>query len=230
MTFAIDRETIAAENYRGFARVATLPASPASPYYSQVLAAKYTYDGGMKLQQAVTDAGMRGKTLTFLVNADDTMRTRIARSIADALEEAGFKVELKAVGGESYRRALRGYEYDLYLGQTRLSANMDLTQFFSSKGTLNYGSISDAALYALCAESLANYGNYYSLHQAVMNDGRITPVLFSSYAVYATRGLLTDLTPARDNIFHFTLDKSMSDIQIKEEPAPTEPAPTEPTP
>ena len=221
LTFAIDRETIAAENYRGFARVATLPASPASPYYSQVLAAKYTYDGGEKLRQAVVDAGMQGKELTFLVNADDTMRTRIARSIADALTEAGFHVTLKDVGGEAYRQALRGYEFDLYLGQTRLSANMDLTPFFSTKGAVNYGSIADASLYALCAESLANYGNYYSLHQAVMNDGRICPVLFSGYAVYATRGLLTDLTPARDNIFYYTLDKTMTDILVKEEPTPT---------
>ena len=231
LTFAIDRETIAAENYRGFARVATLPASPASPYYSQVLASKYTYDGGMKLREAVVAADMQGKELRFLVNADDTMRTRIARSIADALDEAGFNVTFKDLGGEAYRRALRGYEFDLYLGQTRLSANMDLTPFFSTRGAVNYGSIADASLYALCAESLANYGNYYSLHQAVMNDGRIVPVLFSSYAVYATRGLLTDLTPARDNIFYYTLDRTMSDILIENEPAPTEPTPdtTQPT-
>ena len=232
LTYAIDRETIAAENYRGFARVASLPASPASPYYSEVLASKYTYDGGVKLRQAVVEAGMNGKSLTLLVNADDTMRTRIARSIGHALEEAGFKVTVKDVSGNTYRYALRNYEFDLYLGQTRLSANMDLTPFFSSKGAVNYGALADAGLYALCAESMANIGNYYSLHQAVMNDGRLCPILFSSYAVYATRGLLTDLTPARDNIFHYTLDKTMSDILLKETPAPEpkEPAPAETQP
>lgn len=214
LTFAIDRDTIAADNYRGFARVATLPASPASPYYSDVLAAKYTYDGGTRLQEAVSKAGMTGKELTLLVNADDTMRTRIARSIAEMLTEAGFAVTVKDLSSAKCRSALVYQSYDLYLGQTRLSANMDLTPFFSSKGALSYGSIADAALYALCAESLANQGNYYSLHQAVMNDGRICPILFSSYAVYATRGLLTNLTPSRDNIFYYTLDKTMSDILI----------------
>ena len=74
LTYAIDRETIAADNYRGFARVATLPCSPASPYYSDVLAAKYAYDGGVKLRQAVVDAGMTDKSLTLLVNAGHITR------------------------------------------------------------------------------------------------------------------------------------------------------------
>ena len=34
LTYAIDRDAIIAEFYRGFARSATLPASPQSPYYN----------------------------------------------------------------------------------------------------------------------------------------------------------------------------------------------------
>ena len=96
-----------------------------------------------------------------------------------------------------------------------LSANMDLTAFFSSSGALNYGGINDVALYTLCTESLANHGNFYTLHQNVMNDGRVCPILFRSYAIYATRGLLTDLTPARDNVFYYSLGKTMEKALIK---------------
>jgi ABC-type transport system substrate-binding protein len=38
LTHAIDRETLAEDYYRGFARPATLPASPLFPHYSNVLA------------------------------------------------------------------------------------------------------------------------------------------------------------------------------------------------
>lgn len=208
LTYAIDRETIA-ENFRGFAQPASLPASPASPYYSQTQAEKYAYDGGTAFGQAVAKAGMVGKSLVLLVNSDDTMRARIARTVSQALTSAGFVVELKELGGSSYRKALSAKEYDLYLGQTRLSPNMDLSPFFATKGSLNHGNCSDVAIYALCLESLANQGNYYSLHQAVMDDGRLCPILFSSYAVYATRGLMTGLEPSRDNVFFYSLGKTM---------------------
>ena len=211
LTFAIDRETIAAENYRGFGLPASLPASPFSPYYSEIQAEKYAYDGGEKFRMAVEGSGMLGKELTLLVNSDDTMRERIARTIGEDLTNAGFVVIIKAINGDAYRYALRMREYDLYLGQTRLSPNMDLSAFFDTYGSLSYGAINDVGLFALCAESLANQGNYYSLHQAVMDDGRLCPILFTGYAVYATRGLITDLTPARDNIFYYSLGKTMTD-------------------
>ncbi len=213
---AVDREGIAAEFYRGFARSASLPASPLSPYYSSVQAEKYAYDGGEALTQAVTDASVSGKTVRLLVNKDDTLRLRVARAIAKALKQTGLDVQTSELSGSKYYRALDTQDYDLYLGQTKLSANMDLTAFFASNGDLNYGNISDVALNTLCGEALANYGNYYTLHQKVMDDGRLVPILFRSYAVYATRGLLTGLTPARDNVFYYSMGKTMDQTQIRE--------------
>ncbi len=70
--------------------------------------------------------------------------------------------------------------------------------------------------YNLCQQALENHGNYYTLHQTVMDNGLLCPVLFRSYAVYATRGLVTDLTPARDNIFYYQLDKTMEDALLKD--------------
>ena len=74
--------------------------------------------------------------------------------------------------------------------------------------------VADEVTYVLCLESLANQGNYYNLLKRVADDGRIIPIAFFSYAVYATRGLLTNLTPARDNIFYYSLGKTMDGIQI----------------
>jgi len=210
LPYAIDRETIAESEYRGFAQSASLPASPESPYYSQVLAEKYAYDGtGKTFKDAVSDAAMVGKPLIFLVNNEDSKRIRIARTIAQVMTDAGFIVEMKECSQAEFERNLQIRNFDLCLAQTKLSANMDLSPFFDTYGSLSLGRINDAALYALCGEALANSGNYYTLHQNVMEDGRLVPILFYSYAIYATRGLLTDLDPARDNVFCYSLGKTM---------------------
>ena len=132
------------------------------------------------------------------------------------LTASGLKVLLQELPTSKYQESLKFRTYDLYLGQTKLSNNMDLTSFFSSKGSLNYGKLSDVAMYTLCTEALANHGNYYTLHKSVMDDGRLCPILFRSYAVYATRGLLTGLTPARENVFYYSLEKTMENALITE--------------
>ena len=208
LTYAIDRDTLVKDYYRGFARSATLPASPSSPYYNESLAAKYAYDSA-KFAQAVDEAGIQGQTVVLLVNKGDSLRLRAARAIASMLSDCGLTVQMKELSGSAYTNALKTRQFDLYLGQTKLSANMDLSAFFSTYGELSYGGVNDMAAYALCKESLANYGNYYSLHKTVMDEGLLCPVLFRSYAVYATRGLMSSLTPSRDNIFYYSLGKTM---------------------
>lgn len=233
VTYAINRELLVEEYYRGFARSATLPCSPQSPFYNQGLADRYEYDN-VRFAQTLTSAGMRGKTVRMLVNSDDSLRIRVAQAVADMLEECGLYVELVKFG-EDYMYVLEGRSYyspetqdneyyDLYIGQTKLSPNMDLTPFFYEYGSLTAGGIADTATYALCSEALANSGNYYNVHERVMEQGYICPLLFRSYSVYATRGLLTGLTPSRDNVFYYSIGQDMGTAQVPvaEKPEPTD--------
>jgi hypothetical protein len=112
---------------------------------------------------------------------------------------------------------LKWGSYDLYLAQTKLSPNMDLTAFFRQGGALNFGGLSDAATYAMAREALANRGNYYNLHEMIMEDGQLCPILIRSYAVYATRGLVTDLQPSRDNLFCYSLGRTLQDANVPSE-------------
>jgi len=215
MTYAIDRDAITSKHYRGFARSSTLPASPNSPYYSQQLAEKYGYDAPRFLQ-AVQDAGLENYSVQLLVNSDDTLRLQVAREIADMLRAGGLLVEMKELGGTEYQYALSNRDYDLYVTETKLSPNMDLSPYFSERGALSYGGIADFTFFKLCENALANHGNYYTLHQKIMEEGMLCPILFRSYGVYAERGLVTDLTPARDAVFYYSIGKTMQDALITE--------------
>ena len=133
--------------------------------------------------------------------------------LALMLEACGLKVELKEETRDLYYRALQYKEYDLYLGQTRLSPNMDLTEFFDETGKISFGPMNEAAIYTQCLLALENSGNYSDLHRAILNDGRLVPVVFRNYAVYANRGVVENLAPARDNLFYYDLGKTVSDVR-----------------
>ena len=212
LTYAIDRDMLVDTYYHSFAYSASLPASPLSPYYSNQLAAKYAYNPE-KFQNALAETGKVGATVRILVNEADTLRLRVAREIGRILESYGMVVEMFEYRDENYTYMLGIGKYDIYVGKTRLSPNMDLMPFFSKYGALRQGGMSDTVLYAMCQEALANKGNYYNLHQKVMDDGRLVPLLFHTYSIHATRGLLIGLDPARDNVFHYTLGRTLQDVK-----------------
>lgn len=213
LTHAINRDAIVKKHYRGFAHSTTLPASPSFPYYSLTLAEKYGY-APEKFAQAVENQALAGTAITLLVNRDDPLRLRVAQDIAQMLTEAGFVVTIPEKSGENYQNALKWGQFDLVLGQTKLSPNMDLTAFFAEDGALNFGRLTDVAANAMCREALADKGNYQTLHRQVMEDGRLCPILVRSDAVYGRRGLFPGLAPARDHIFYYSLGKTMEEIRI----------------
>ena len=214
LTYGINRDQIVADYFDGYAQAVTLPADPSSPYYSKSLASRYAYDPDKFLEFL----GRYGKTeepIRLLVNADDSVRLRVAHYIADSFTELGLPFEVVECSTAKFKQEVYNANYDLYLGMTRLSANMDLSPFFAPYGNLSRNGISDEATYSLCLESLANQGNYYNLHKAVADDGRIIPIAFYGYTVYATRGLMTDLMPSRDNVFAYSLGKTMESVRMQ---------------
>lgn len=219
LTHAIDRNELVEVCYRGFATAAMLPASPASPYYSRPLAAKYGYDPDV-FAQAVAEyvpapkEGEEPITVTLLVNKGDSRRVLAARAIAEMLTQLGLSTTTKELSGKDYTNALSKGNYDLHLGQTTLSPNMDLSSFYNVGGSLSFGGLADAAIASMCQEALENVGNYYTLHKMVMEDGVLCPLVFRSYGIYTTRGTLSQLGGARDNLFFYTLGKTMEEIYL----------------
>ena len=155
-----------------------------------------------------------GEQVELLVNSDDSLRLRVARAIANALTDLGLDTITVEKPTKEYTALLKAGNYDIYLGETRLSATMDLTPFLRTWGNLTWGGVADPNLYTLCQAALENSGNFHDLHKAIADDGRIVPVVFLNYAVYATRGLLTTLQPSRGNIFCYSLGRTEADALI----------------
>ena len=214
VTFAIDRETIVAKDLGGFAEATSLPAPPNSPYYDAGLAADFDLDLAafwalMEEAQAedYTDDGLLDVYVdgypetvggTMIVSAGSAQRVETANRIAAALNDLGMEITVQAMDEEEYRNALRYGNFDLYYGEVRLSPTYDLGIFFREGGDAAYGGLANSTTYNLCAAMLENSGNAYDLYKRVMEQGYFCPVLYKTYALYATRGSVQSLSPALD--------------------------------
>ena len=207
VTYAIDRDTYVNEIYGGFAQGTPLPCSPASPYHDDLLAEDYDYAPG-KFKEALTNSGIltdpeyAGHEGKFLVCMDDPARVKLAERICKILTDAGLRLTVVALERNKYEQALQNQDFDIYLGEVRLTANFNLSEFFMKYGNLQYGSINNTGLVTLCNEALANSGSYSELHRQVLDFAPICPIVFKSYAIYVTRGKITNNDPGVDLVFH----------------------------
>ena len=214
VTHMIDRDSLIVSAFKGFGDAATLPCAPDSPLYDRDLAMLYSYDEEAAAQVLRTAAVRSDAPGTLLVNAADAARVELARSIAEAMTQKGLPMEVTAVDAETFRSRLEKGKYDAFLGETRLSADFDLTEFFRSGGSLCYGGIRSSDMEALCYEALENSGNCYDLFRGVMENAYFCPILFKSYAVMANRGVIGSLQPAVDCIFHLAGGRSLVDASV----------------
>lgn len=218
-TYIINRDTIATDVYEGYAEPAVLPCNPLSPQYEPELAAEYDYNPEKFKAVVNTFEGLG--TARLLVCSTDPGRLAAAQVIADTAAEYGLEIEIDARPAAEFTYMVYQGNYDLYYGQVRLPPNFDLTNFFNGS-SLSNGGIENAATVGLCKEALENSGNYYSLYESILESGAICPVLFKSYAVYATRGIITNMIPAVDNVFHTSHGRPITDAIPVEEEAPVE--------
>lgn len=210
ITYAIDRETLVSDTMGGFAEAAVLPVSPQSDCYDIRLANTYAYNlanYNLQLESAsVEDMDADGildlyvQSLGYAIPVSGTMivcsssyqRVQAATQIVNTLNSLGFQLTLKQLELSEFQNALATGSYDLYYGEVRLSPNFDLSPFFRAGGSLSYGSLADSTMENLCMRALVNSGNTYNLYQRLCARGYITPVLFKSYALYTTRGAVTE--------------------------------------
>ncbi len=217
LTYALDRAAFAEEYFNGMVHTVTLPCSPTEVYYSSALAENYQYDSLKFMDQMrnykIPKENGAEKVMRLLVNADDSSRVQIARDIAETLTDLGLPCKTMECSASVFKDALYGNNFDIYLGLTRLSPTNDLTEFFRNYGQMGSGGLANETLYSMTLKSLENSGNYYNLYKMLADDGRIIPMIFGYYNVYAQRGLMPNLSPARDNVFYYSMGKNMKDIQ-----------------
>lgn len=202
---AADRDSVASTVYANHAISALHPVHPASPL-EQPTENPLFYDPE-GLAEQVSRLRLSGSRLVFLVNSENAAKVSAAQLIAYQLEAAGFSVELKQLPFEDYAAALAWGEFDLYLGETVLTADFDLSPLLSSAGALNYGGWTHEAADGLLSdirsaapeEKRVLAGTFLAL---LDEQAPIVPILFKNNSVLTQWGQLSGLSPVRGNVFY----------------------------
>ena len=204
LSWAFDRASIATVLYARHAQAAALPVSPASPLYQADVAAELEYDP-QAAAELLEQAGRQDLALTLLAPADNPARTAAAELLADGLENLGLTVTLDLLPWPDYLAALERGDFDLYLGEVRLTADFDLTALLA--GALNYGGYADEeALQRLDSfRAASGQGRDLSarrLYQRLAEEPPFAVLCFKNWSVLTQWSRIQGLTPTQSNVFH----------------------------
>lgn len=147
---AIDRTKIANGSYFTNASAALGPFSsawqPAKDYQSISATANNDIAASNLKNAEIFEKNDQGKyikankTINFsiLVNNDNSVRVAAAELIAKQLNDFGFTVSVEKVSRTTYDARISAKNFDMYIGEIRLSNNMDLSELVSLIETKGY--------------------------------------------------------------------------------------------
>jgi peptide/nickel transport system substrate-binding protein len=150
-----------------------------------------------------------GRTLSLLVNQENSFKVSVAQYLADTFSSAGVPVEVNALPWEEYTAALAAGNFDLYYGEVRLTADWNLTSLLGSGGSLNYGHWSDPQMdqllsaYASAADRASAMQN---LCAYLRNQAPILPICFKFTSVLMQNDVVEGLTPTMMEPFYNLTD------------------------
>ena len=214
---ALDRGSLVEVLLSGHGDPAALPVSPLCGEYSEAHAVMLEYDpdaAAQLLAQAgyalsEEDGLLRGEDgpveVRLLVNSDNEVRQAVARQFADALRSLGVTVTVSRLAWSEYTAALAAGEFDLYLGEVRLTGDFDLSVLLT--GELNYSGLESDELADALIQWRATQGVWHSLAANTLwtqfvRDVPIAAVCFKRGSLLVRWGMVSDLRPTRANPYY----------------------------
>ncbi len=143
VNLAVDRTEIATTAFQGHAREAYSPFNP--DWFALASKDLVVSVNAEKAAELITQSELdiTSKEISLLFNKENQFKLETAEFIKGYLEKLGFKVKLKDYTAEYYVEAVTMGSYDIYIGEVRLSPNMDLSPLFG--GNAGYGINSECA-------------------------------------------------------------------------------------
>lgn len=212
---AFDREKLVATLLSGHGTASPLPVHPASTQYSQSAANGLDYDpdsaaalldeaGYVPGENGVRRRGSTVLSLRLVVNRDSTVKTAIAGQLAQDLRELGAEVTVEELAWTDYTAALAAGNFDLYLGEVKLTGDFDFGTLAS--GALNYGGYASAEVSQLlsawrAASGQARVTAAQTLWEALTDDLPFAVLCFKNQSLLVRWGMVENLAPVQGNPF-----------------------------
>lgn len=213
VTTAINPKTVADAVFSGMCRYAPTPFNP-DWYNCERLELQPPSVSLTRAQELLTQGGYvyaydnntyRSKDFEYLVvrlavNKENSDKLQCAQYIHDTLEAIGIDVELNALPYSDYTEAIKSGEYDLYIGEVRLPANMSLSCFFNENGALSYGIDTESTVAASYKDFMAGTTDVSTFIQVFDTYKPFIPLCYRDGVAYFSReftfeGEITEYEP-----------------------------------
>ena len=197
---AIDRNTLTLESYSGRAKPIVQPFNPAMKSLPKTDPALYAPDIA-KAAAALKEAGYDGKTpLTLLVNSENSARVSAANTIAANLQKVGISVKVEQLPFADYTARIQSSNFTMYLGEIKLSADMDLSPFFTAGGAASYGLLQNSQSYTQFTAWRSGSAGLSAVTDTFAGEMPFIPLCYLSGSVSYRVGL-ENVSAVGDDIF-----------------------------
>lgn len=209
MSGVIDRGTLVSSLLSGHGTAAQLPIAPQDADYPKTYEYRTTAEEYAAALETAGVTAARPRSLTLLVNEENAFKRAVAESLCAQLTTAALTVTVRELPWEDYVAALQGGDFDLYLGEVRLTADWDASALLDVGGALNYGGFASEQLSAR-NDALLLGGNASAERyvKGFAEEMPFAPLLFKSKTVLTPSGLVDGMTPTASDPFYGFADWS----------------------
>lgn len=200
VNLAVDRQKISATAFQGHAREAYTPFNPDwYPLASKDLVISRDKVRATELiADSLTDIAAR--EIVLLVNAENPFKLETAEFIGEYLREIGFKVNLRKLSADSLKTAIREGSYDLYIGEVRLTPNMNLSALLLG-GNASFGISNVSESSSRYAQLLAGNCEIMDFINTFNEDVPLVPLCYRNAAVSYSNSMQGDFACCDGDVF-----------------------------
>lgn len=153
-------------------------------------------------------------TVSLLVNSENAFRVNAANLIAKQLAAVGIYVRVNAVSFQQYTELLKAGSFDMYIAETNIPYNMDITELVTPSGSLAYGIKETAekaegeeesgtawATEKVIASYYSGVGNIPDIAVTAISEMPLVPVCFRNGVLFSSDKITINELATADDIF-----------------------------
>lgn len=181
----ISRSDLLSTGLEGYGTEATLPFNPA--WYGAEGVKKNELEE--KTSQNKLKSNLSGYNIVILTNSSNGFKVKLAETLKSQLEAVGISVTLSSVAYGTYKEAIAGGYYDIYIGEMKLTNDMNIAKLLSGDLLNTY------------AEMMAGNLSVQKFVDKFNEETPFIPVCFRNGVLAYSRSIETDVSSLPGNVY-----------------------------
>ncbi len=136
--------------------------------------------------------------LKLIVNSEDSYKIKLANEIAAQLNGFGIKTAVTVLSFADYEKALKNGSFDLYLAETVMPTNTDVSVLNSA--TVNFSGFNSASLGKIYSET-ASGNNAGTAFDDYLNESPVISLCYRKKCLVYSRIFTAEANPNQFNIY-----------------------------